>query len=385
MISLATFVRRTPTEMVAAHFAQAGLFGNVTNGKSARDCAKHAVEVADAADEQTRTKITQRVERITAMADRAGQTALYGVTKHQAILDRLENGCARSSWVFLNEPEAFRQAEEIRYTDEHRRGRKWDGFLGTPNLQISRGPDVLARFKADIRANLKSENVHIEVFERRRNSFDDQVFHLTQATIYRDGRPDDFWEFVNGKLGRRTRKPVYEAAVTYEPESGVIEVVANDRTSRENLVRLFTRNLLGCDTEQNRLPFRQFDLDILLQPFDFPTDVQDGIESVRVTELRLMPFDTAGERVTLVCARQSPHTIWEMAERHFADRNPLIEGWLATQAKLSIAFHPREGGRRRVLPLTVTMPHGCDLKDRTEEERIIGEKYLRRWQLVKDV
>jgi hypothetical protein len=31
------------------------------------------------------------------------------------------------------------------------------------------------------------------------------------------------------------------------------------------------------------------------------------------------------------------------------------------------------------------MPHGCDLKDRTERERIVGEKYLQRWKLLKDV
>jgi hypothetical protein len=31
------------------------------------------------------------------------------------------------------------------------------------------------------------------------------------------------------------------------------------------------------------------------------------------------------------------------------------------------------------------MPHGCDLKDRTERERMIGEKYLRRWGIVRDI
>lgn len=50
------------------------------------------------------------------------------------------------------------------------------------------------------------------------------------------------------------------------------------------------------------------------------------------------------------------------------------------------AANPEAGSSRgRTLPLTVTMPHGCDLKDRTERERMIGEKYLRRWYIVKDV
>jgi hypothetical protein len=318
------------------------------------------------------------------MADEPGQAALYGVTKHRDVLDGLQSGHERSYWMFLNEPAAFRQAEEVRFTDEHRRGRKWDGFLCVPNLTVERSSEALERFKCDVRAQFKSDNVHIELFERRRSSFDDKTYHLTQATVYRDGRPDEVLEFINGKLGRRPRKPVYEAALTYERESGVIEVVAADKSSRENFVRLFARNLLARETGQERLPFRQFDLQMLLEPFEFPTDPEDGVESVRVSLLRLMPMDTPGERITLECAKQSPNTIWEMADQRFEDANPLREGWVITKAKLLISFHAGDGGRRKVLPVTVTMPHGCDLKDRTESERIVGEKYLRRWRLVTD-
>jgi hypothetical protein len=32
----------------------------------------------------------------------------------------------------------------------------------------------------------------------------------------------------------------------------------------------------------------------------------------------------------------------------------------------------------------VTMPHGCNLKDMTPQERLIGEKYLRVWGILKD-
>lgn len=56
------------------------------------------------------------------------------------------------------------------------------------------------------------------------------------------------------------------------------------------------------------------------------------------------------------------------------------------QHKLTIRFHPEAGsGRGKVLPMTITMPHGCDLKDRTERERMIGDKYLRRWGIVRDI
>jgi hypothetical protein len=75
-----------------------------------------------------------------------------------------------------------------------------------------------------------------------------------------------------------------------------------------------------------------------------------------------------------------------MAQERFGANNPLLGGWVVTQAKLTIRFHPEKGsGRGKTLPLTITMPHGCDLKDRTERERMIGDKYLRRWGIVQDV
>jgi hypothetical protein len=30
------------------------------------------------------------------------------------------------------------------------------------------------------------------------------------------------------------------------------------------------------------------------------------------------------------------------------------------------------------------MPQGCNLKDRTEHERLIGERYLKRWGFLRE-
>jgi hypothetical protein len=165
-----------------------------------------------------------------------------------------------------------------------------------------------------------------------------------------------------------------------------IEVVAKERERREGLVRILARDLLDTEFQEQGIPLRRYDLSVLLRPFTFPTDPADGIESVRVNQLRLMPIDNAAERVTLECTRQTSRAIWEMARERFHVANPLADGWIVTQAKLTIKFHPDASSRRgRTLPLTITMPHGCDLKDRTERERIVGNKYLRTWGILRDV
>ena len=106
------------------------------------------------------------------------------------------------------------------------------------------------------RERFKSNNVHVDIFDRHRATFEGADCALVQATVYREGRPDDFFEFVNGALDRRPRRPVFEAAITYEPATGVIEVVAKERESREDMVRLFARDLLATELRQERLPLR---------------------------------------------------------------------------------------------------------------------------------
>jgi hypothetical protein len=262
----------------------------------------------------------------------------------------------------------------------------WSGYEGERNRTIACAADNVDRFSAAVRKHYGSQNVHVDVFDREKKGFKGETFRIVQATIYRDGLPNDVAEFEEGLLSWRPRKPVYEAAVTYEPESGSVEVVANDRQSHGYLARTFAQEFLGAECGDKELPLREYSLDVLLRPYAFPTDPEDGIESVKLTELRVMPLDTEGERLTLECSRQNANTIWNMTATRFGRNDPLASGWIATKAKLVIRFHPSAESRRgKVLPLTVTMPHGCDLKDRTTVENMVGQKYLERWQLVRHV
>ncbi len=123
-----------------------------------------------------------------------------------------------------------------------------------------------------------------------------------------------------------------------------------------------------------------------MQPFGFASDAADGIQSVTLKHLRLMPMDNQGQRMTLECMRGAERRSgrWRQSwSSGFGDRNPLLGGWVVTQAKLQHRF-PSQGACApwTLLALTITMPHGCNLKDLTPEEQLIGEKYLRRWGIL---
>ena len=325
-------------------------------------------------------------DRIGVMADDVGQAALYAVSDEHELLNQLPNGYARCAWMLLHFPAVLEHAEQVRYADNLRNGRMWDGFMCQPNCTTAREGEALNGFKAAVKAHFDSQNAEVEICDRSRARLGQEDAVLVQASIYREGRAGARKTFVNGHLDRLLDHPVLEAAITYESVTGVIEVVAKEREAREILVRLFTEHLLKTPFEGERLQVRHFTLDRLRRPFEFPTDPEDEIESVRVSVLRLVPLDTGGERITMECMRGAQRNIWQMSHDRFERHDPLEGGYRVTQAVFTIKFKAKAGVRGgRTLPVKISMPKGCDLKDRTEREQLIGDKYLRRWNMLRDV
>ncbi|PZR10406.1 MAG: hypothetical protein DI532_18285 [Azospirillum brasilense] len=388
MPTIPDFIRSTPPTSLQSYFAaiHAVLPDDVVWEGVPSTIVPPLLRAVDAMTDADRMRVMNDADRVGAMADEAGQAALYAVTTASQTLDALENGHARALWMFLNDQDGFDRAEEVRYADDRRYGRMWDAFECDSGLTVPRAGNPVAAFQKAIADRFDSQNVEVEICDRSRPSLEGDDAELIQVAIYREGRAGDRRAFVNGKLDRLPFRPVIEAAITYEPATGTIEVVAQARETREELVRFFAEHMLGAPFQGERIPIRQYSLDHLLQPFDFPTDIEDNIESVKLTMMRLMPYETQGERVTLECMRGAERSIWQAAAARFGEYDPLAGGYKITQVRFTIRFRAVPGSRgSRTLPVTISMPKGCDLKDRTERERLIGGKYLRRWRLLRDV
>jgi len=398
MTAISAFLRKTPVLRLKDYFTAGGFtsLAPVDWTKPEAEVVDPLIKAVDGMTEEEKQRVVLDAGRVAALADEPGQNALQNVVLNRAVFDTLEGANNRSLWVFLNENDRFRLAEEVRYTDERRRGRSWSGFEVEKDCTVRRDPVSVAAFTKAIRDRFDTPHVHVDIFDRHRVILDDQECDLVQVAVYREGRPEDMLGFdANSTLSRRIVKPVFEAALTYEADTGIIEVVANTLEDRRDLTAYMARDLLGIDFEEKHIPFREYDLSVLLKPFDFPTDVEDGIREVIVKELRFMDVGERNERITLESMSGAERSIWEMAEKRIGlDISgtghvlPIASGvpeWIITRARFTIKFHPGPGGGRgKSLTLTVTMPHGCNLKDMTPHERLIGEKYLRRWGILTD-
>ncbi|RDD72121.1 hypothetical protein [Paracoccus versutus] len=387
MTALSAFLRKTPGEALREYFdrPEIGLPTEFDWPASDADLSPLLGAIEKMSRVQ-RDRISNDAERVHALSDEPGQAAIYSVAEDPALLDGLANPHARSLWMFLNAQDRFRHAEEVRFTEDRRRGRMWAGYMTDAGCVVQRDAAARQAFVSAIKEFSGAAHAHVDIFDRVRTTHEGDECDLVQVTIYREGRPDDLLRFDDkGSLVRQAYRPVFEAAVTYEPATGGIEVIANDKVTRSEIVRATVTHLLGIGFKENRLPLRCYDLSVLLAPYDFPVDPEDGIEGVEVRELRLMPIDDSDFRVTLEKPARADETIWTKADERFRDRTPLSEGYVVTRAKIAVKLARRPGGdRRRTLALTITWPHGCDLKDRTATEQMIGEKYLRRWGILVD-
>lgn len=401
MTSIASFFRKTPLDRLHDYFTQIPFpsLPPIDWSKPETEVIEPLIKAVDAMGDAERQRVVLDAARVAALATEAGQTALRSVVRDRAAFDELEGFNNRSLWVFLRDYPRFCMAEEVLYNDERRRGRSWSGFEVEKDCAVRKDAASVADFTAAIRERFDTPHAHVDIFDRHRVLLDDLECDLVQIAIYREGAAEDVLGFDEAsKIARRVVRPVFEAAMTYEPATGVVEVVAGSRKDRVDLTRLMAKHLLGIDFEEKYVPLREYDLSVLLKPYSFPTDPEDGIESVTVRELRLLDSGEPGERIDLLSPKDARRNIWDMARHRiclgadeagasafpseFSGETP---DWAISRAVINVRFRPAAGGGRgKSLTLTVTMPHGCDLKDMTPHERLIGEKYLRRWNILKE-
>ncbi|OED43321.1 hypothetical protein AB833_04045 [Chromatiales bacterium (ex Bugula neritina AB1)] len=335
-----------------------------------------------------RARLRVDAERITQMADETGQGALLNAVTDAAQLSRMSSAMERSRWIYLHAPDKFRHAEDVRYSDQYRHGRDWSGYQVEASLPLHNDPVSINIFKAKIKALFGlGDKVKVEPFERTLPDEEGKEITAVQLMVYQEGLPDTYLVFEGEEnITSRIRHPVFEHAITYASSSGTIEVIAAKRTRRTLIAQAFTEALLKRPTKADKLPLRRYDLQPLMtnQPLDW--DAEDGIESVQLVMIKLKDLTGKGH-VQIDVPAKNPVTLHDYAQEHFGKQNPMRSTLFApTQARIRIRFYPHNGvGRGKVLSVKLTLPNGCDLRSRTDKERLIGEKYLRRWGLLEEL
>jgi hypothetical protein len=386
MQDIAKLVRNTPISLLQSFFA--AHYPEVLTGVGDVDgplATKALLANTEKLGSEVQADLRADAERLVTMADEFGDSAMQTLDLFDRDrFEQLENSYARSVWLFMNDQTSFRQAEDARYADYYRDGRIYDGFTG-PAL-ASASLDRLGEFREQVAEVLGCNGqMQVEHFTRLHPTSENDDARLFQMSVFHEGYPDSYLAFEGENITRHHRRPVYEVIVTYDAATGVIEVYAAQKDMREDIARLFCEVLLKTPMEMERVPLRSYHLGSLLTQRELPVDAADGIESVRITSLKMKPT-TEKNSVTLQVSAREERSIFDVSKDWFQQHNPLENGFIVQQAVLAIKFYKVRGqGKARVLPVKISNPNGCNLKGRTEKERMIGEKYLKAWGLVRDL
>ena len=381
------FIRHASPQRLQEYFSQTKIvIDGVDWNQDQTIVAKNVIKLVDHLSDPDKARLRVDAERICHMADEIGQAALLSVVIDQTTFCSLSNGIERSHWVYLNDPSSFRHAEDIRYADQYRHGKNWSGYKVDAGIDLATDQVSLATFTAKLKSLFGlGDKVKLELFERTTVDDDGNDINIVQVMIYQEGLPDSYLEFQGDDVVSRIRRPVSEHAITYASDTGVIEVVAARSERRNIIAKAFTEDLLK-QGESEDVPLRRYDLSPLMHDQALDWDASDGIESVQIIMMKLK--DLAGDgRIQLEVPAKNQVGFHDYAQEYFGEHNPLLSGsFVPTQARLSIRFHPKNNSNRcKVLPVKITMPNGCDLRSRTERERLIGEKYLKRCGLLEEI
>jgi hypothetical protein len=166
----------------------------------------------------------------------------------------------------------------------------------------------------------------------------------------------------------------------YDSQEGVLDLYAQgDRRLKAELRRIFCTVILHIEGGAGQCGDRTYDLNFLCsRGFTFPTDAADGIEEVRIRRLRLSLGDGA-RRITLEAdPKGDREDVYDMMEECLSEKCLQHAAALETQVTLQFRLAP-SGGKPKKISFDASYPDSSTLKRLPDDERLLGEKYLKRW------
>lgn len=350
----------------------------------------YANTLVDAIFGKDDSHLIEIIVRIHDMHDEIGQTALAALFCDDEAFEQQKGEMGRSLWAFCHSEKHFTEAEQFAYLDVKRNTRQWSGFNGPKDKTVDTEMAAKAIFKEVLANHFKTKRrFKLEFLRRTRSNQEGQRADLIQLMIFQEGHETGVPTLHEDGDHIETLyfRPLEELALTYEPATGVIEVVSPKKDTRSVLAKAFVKAFLGYDVDDPKnVPLREYNLDVLKTPQNLMDQVEasDNIEDVRVTLMRLKPYDEKNF-VTVEVAYQDVQrrSVYDVSQEWFSQNDPIKKPFNVKQVRIAVKFKGDDRlANGKLINVMVSSPNGCNLHEHTEQERLICTKYLQRWGLV---
>jgi hypothetical protein len=378
-----TFLRQTPNHILKEYFTRKDLLADIDFDALGKTEIEPIAEAIDQLPEEQRTKIEADFRQIFEMACEKGvqllleEARFYHDLDLSTIFEKMENHYERAFWVFLNHPRVFTVASDFDYMD---RVGGWKPIPVGEGLKPAVGED-------DKKHLVKSLSDFYKKQGRGRHCRVDNYLRSEPERHCYFAYPEDYATTEieideKGEFCNRPRKPVFEVIFVYKPENGDLVVCAKGKTDEiKRLQEIFCTRILGLDSLPDETG-KRFDLSKLKDKnISFVTDIQDGIESVK---LKMLCLDLPGSykrRITFeASSSDGGQPIHTLIERALNKTNMSLDKMIVTKAKLQFKFAPRDGKKGKTLTFEISIPDRWTLKDDPVDQ--IAKKYIEKWGLT---
>jgi hypothetical protein len=290
------------------------------------------------------------------------------------LLEPMESRYDKAIWTFMNRPAVWDAA--VRFAK---------AWIKRGNVPTEDGPkfdaETLLAFQEAMSAFYRDRqgrghHCKVEYFPR---GSDHHYFF-----VYLSDYADTYINFDDaGRFQRTPERRAFEIVFAYDGSSSSLEMYAKGgKKVIEPLQQIFSMIILGEPLSPEEPGTQPYQLNGLMnRGFAFPTDPEDGIEDVTVRGMRLSILGRRRGRITLEPdPNDGRDRIYEMLEDDL-NRRRLPKSILHV-TKATLNFKLNGNGHGRSLTFNVTYPNGCDLKSKRDDQRLLGEKYLKRWGIA---
>ncbi len=294
--------------------------------------------------------------------------------------ERFDHRSDQILWAWLNLPDAFESAEFFAQADATLTGRFWkrSAVSVPPDLQINHGHIE----------NLQNElrQIYVQQLRGRHCCIQHHQRHssVDYLCAYLDNWPDQLLEFrENGELESLAGRYAFSNVFALDRRQGTLDVAARGgQRIHLQLKESFCRSILLQPASATFAARPAYQLDHLLTSgLQLPTAPEDRVSSVRLTHIRFAPRCETEVRYEEIGF--STRTDLSAAEAQLRERIVERRFDMGHLKVLSVGFNlqVRPAGRTRVSPLTFSIhaPNTCNLKEKADDLRVVGERCLRRW------
>ena len=330
------------------------------------------------------------LQEISELADSRGLRLLIDELRdqHPKRLDEFANYKSladKALLVYLEFPKVFEQSAIFHRTESLRNGQFANRWNSMPKCPLQVNEDKLDQLRQALRRYYWKRELRGEVCEvhHYRRLGDTDFFFA-----YLPDWPDKLLAFDSeGQLTPRQESFAFNNVFVFDPKDGSVELIAKGGLRvQQQLRKAFCKSLLDIDVDEDE-PIRQaYELDHLIdESFTFDTEPKDNIGAVRTTRIRLVPdMPVAGlEYIELkfrsgVSRAQVLEAINHCIEAYDLSRTSIR----VKQVAFRIDFIAAPSKPARRLSFKVHLPNTCDLKSMDDDDRMLGERYLRRWGVM---